>query len=132
MLLPVLDIKSTSQELACLSWLLTELKINCKDIDLTWKIAQLVNVAEELNEQFENEFNLPHASCKNNGFYERLLNDDKIEALLSAAFQSAATLDAAIYQEFTPAPDFIDSVKFIRRKTLGLLHEKKDEGKFLS
>lgn len=125
MLLPVLDIKSTSQELAWLTWLLNELKINCEDLNLTWKIAQLLNVAEELNEQFLDEFNLQQASYKHKEFYERLANDDKIEALLSAAFQSAATLDAAIYKEFIPAPYFVDSVKFIRKKTLGLLHEKR-------
>lgn len=125
MLLPVLDIKLTAYELARLCRLLNELKNICDDSNLCWKIAQLLGKAEELNEQFLDQFNLWHVSYNDGELFEKLFNDDKIEALLSFAFNSAAVLDSAIYKEFAPAPDFTNSVKFIRKGALSLLHDRR-------
>ena len=58
MLLPVLNIESTARELATFCWLLDEIKACCEDLNLRWKTAGLLGVAEELNEQFLEEFDL--------------------------------------------------------------------------
>lgn len=125
MLLPVLDIKSTSHELVRLCRLLAQAKLHCDDSNLIWKIAQLVSEAEELNQQFTDEFNLWPVSHDDENLYDRLVSDDEIEALLSSAFNSAAVLDAAVYKEFVPSAEFVNSVKFLRTNTLSLLHERR-------
>ncbi len=127
MLLPVLDIESTARELAAFCWLLDEIKGSCEDLNLRWKIARLSGVAQEFNEQFLEEFNLWQIDVTD--YYkklsERLPENDKTERLLSHAFQSAATLDSALYKEFKPTPQFKNTIKSIRKETLRLLHEQK-------
>lgn len=130
MLLPVLNIESTARELATLCWLLDEMKTSCEDLNLCWKIARLLGVAEELNEQFLEEFDLwpSDVTYHHEKLSERLSESDKTETLLSSAFQSAATLDSALYQEFQPTSEFRNKIKSIKKETLHLLHEKKGWG----
>ena len=127
MLLPVLDIESTARELASLCWLLDEIKNSCADLNLRWKIARLLGEAEELNEQFLEEFNLCQTEAPDGykKLSEQLSENVKTERLLSFAFHSAATLDTAVYKEFAPTSQFMNKIKSIRKETLHLLHEKK-------
>ena len=96
-------------------------------MNLRWKIARLLGVAEELNEQFLEQFDIWRidATYQYKKLSERLLENDKTETLLSLAFQSAATMDSALYKEFEPTSQFMDKIKSIRKETLHLLHEKK-------
>lgn len=127
MLLPVLDIESTARELASLCWLLDEIKTCCEDLNLRWKIARLSGVAEELNEQFLEEYDLWRIDIAD--YYkklsEQLSENDKTERLLSLAFQSAATMESALYKAFEPTAEFRNKIKSIRKETLRLLHEQK-------
>ena len=127
MIVPVLNKKSTAQELANLCWLLNELKTTCEDSNIRWKIAQLAGEAEEVQEKFLDEFNLLpiQPSTYYNDIFEKLSASDRTETMLSFAFQSGATMDYARYEKFEPGKEFIDKIKSITKETLHLLHEKK-------
>jgi hypothetical protein len=127
MLIPVLNKQSTSEELAALCWLLNEINATCDDVNIRWKTAQLAYKAEELYEKFIDESNLfpKPTETYHREYFKKISASDKIEAMLSAALQSVATLDAARYEAFDPGQDFKTAIKEIRKETLGLLHEMK-------
>ena len=126
MLLPLLNKESTSQELSNLCWLLNEIQTSCEDLNIRWKIARLADQAEELKESFleENLIFLLPASDHYKTFFEKV-STERTEALLSFAFNSAAVIDSANYEEFEPGAEFRSQIKSIRKETLHLLHEKR-------
>ena len=127
MIVPILNKESTAQELANLCWLLIEANAVCDDKNIRWKIAQLAGTADELNEKFLDEHSLQplNPSKHQKDFIDKLSEEEKLEILLSFAFQSAATLDYAQYKEFEPSKKFSDTIKLISREALTLLHEKR-------
>jgi hypothetical protein len=127
MLIPLLNKEDTSLEMANLHWLLIEIINTCEDSNIRWQAARLSRQAQDLYEAFSEEY-----FCKPEGepdFYKnysgRVSQGDKTEALLSLAFNAAAMLDAARYEGFKPDTEFSNGIKYIRKETLRLLHEKK-------
>ena len=127
MLLPVLNIESTAQELVNLCRLLNSIQTRGDDLDQQWKVARLLSMAEELKEAFVDEYELWHveASSHYKDLSQQLAESDKTETLLSFAFNSAATIDSARFQSFEPDAHFRNTIKSIRKETLHLLHEKR-------
>ena len=126
-MIPVLKKQSTALELANLCWLLDEARNACEDSNIRWRIAQLVGKAEAVHEKFLEDFKLfasqPLKHYKE--ILERLSVSDRAETLLSFAFQSAATMDSAHYEEIVPDKEFKNKIKSITKETLQLLHEKR-------
>ena len=104
-----------------------EIRNTCDDPEIRWKAARLVGRAEDLYEAFLDEYLLRPYTGQDfyKNFSWRFSSEDKIEALLSLAFESAAVLDSARYEGFEPTSAFRNEIKSIRKETLHLLHEKK-------
>ena len=126
-MIPILKKDSATQELINLCWLLQEAKNICDDSNLRWQLAQLENEAEELFEKFAGDISPSPAEPSKyyNEILVKLSDKERIETLLSFAFQSSSILNAARYEEIDPGDDFKNKIKSITAKTLRLLHEKK-------
>jgi len=78
----------------------------------------LASEAEALHEKFLDEFNLhlltPLKHYKE--LSEKLSANERIEAMLSFAFQSGAMMDYVRYEQFDPGEEFQNKIKSIQKK----------------